>query len=111
VIGIGHQLNRELEVWRPATSPDGLGGRTTTLVQVGTVRAKVDQPSAADRLLAAQTNSLHTHTVYLLPTADVSRGDELRGAGQRLRVHHISEPSSPNYRKAEAELTQTEGSP
>jgi SPP1 family predicted phage head-tail adaptor len=111
VIGVARRLNRTLEVWRPVTTPDGAGGQATVLTQVGTVRAKVDQPSAADRMLAQQSGSRHTHTVYLLPAADVARGDELRGAGQRLAVHHVFSPSAPNYRRADCELTQSEGEP
>lgn len=108
---VAHWLNRVLEVWRPATVPDGAGGQALTLTRVGEVRAKVDQPSTADRLLAQQSGSRHTHTVYLLPAAAVARGDELRGAGQRFIVHHVSSPSRPDYRRAEAELIQTEGEP
>ncbi|MEU9654197.1 head-tail adaptor protein [Streptomyces sp. NPDC048110] len=109
---IGHWLNRELEVWRPQSVPDGHGGETTTDVrQPDPVRAKVDQPTPTERLVAAQTTSRHSHTVYLLPTADVRRGDELRDAstGERWRVLSVVEPSSTRYRKAEAELTQGQG--
>jgi head-tail adaptor len=111
VIGVGRRLNRTLEVRRPTTVPDGTGGRATVFVRVGEVRAKVDRPGASDRGMAGRTESLHTHTVYLLPDADVARGDELHGGGQVLHVHHVHEPSSPNYRRADCELTQTEGSP
>jgi SPP1 family predicted phage head-tail adaptor len=107
---IGHRLNRSLEVWRPVTTPDGAGGETTTLVrQAQPVRGKVDQPSASERLLAQQAGAEHTHDVYLLPTADVRRGDELRGRGQRLRVLFVVEPSATRYRKAECRLIQPEG--
>ncbi|MFF2774855.1 phage head closure protein [Streptomyces sp. NPDC058052] len=105
---IGHHLNRTLEVWRATLTPDGAGGQRRTMVrQPATVRGKVDQPSATDRLLAQQAGAEHTHDVYLLPTADVERGDELRGAGQRLTVRFVVEPSSTRYRKAECTLTQT----
>ncbi|MCX4686766.1 head-tail adaptor protein [Kitasatospora purpeofusca] len=106
-----HLLTRVLEVWRPTAVPDGLGGQHTTLLRVGTVRAKVDQPSAGDRLVAAQSGGRHTHTVYLRPGAAVARHDELRGDGQRFTVHHVFEPSAPVYRRADCELTQTEGEP
>ncbi|GGN47812.1 phage head closure protein [Streptomyces fuscichromogenes] len=107
---IDHLLNRTLEVWRPAPGPgDGLGGRRTTYVNTGrTVRAKVDQPSDSDRMLAQQASSEHTHTVYLLPTADVTRGDQLRGDGQTLRVTATVTPSSPVYLKAPCTLVQSE---
>ena len=103
---IGHLLNRRLEVWRPAGEGDGYGGRRTTWVQRGTAAAKVDQPAAAERLLAQQAGAAHTHSVYLLPDADVARGDQLRGDGQVLRVLATYSPSSPVYLKADCELVQ-----
>lgn len=114
--GIGRYLNRSLEVWRPGTAPDGYGGQTTTLVLQGSVRAKVDQPSVGERAIAAQTNSRHSHDIYLQPRADVRRGDELRGADalgntQHFRVQSVVQPSTPIYTKALVELIQTEGEP
>ncbi|MEU3600884.1 head-tail adaptor protein [Streptomyces sp. NPDC006798] len=109
-MSIGHRLNRTLEVWRPQTDPDGYGGQTVTYVrQPVDVRAKVDQPGTSDRMLAQQAGSEHTHTVYLLPGADVARGDELRGRGQVLRVLAVAEPSATRYRRAECHLVQPEG--
>lgn len=109
---IGHLLNRELAVWRPVRTPDGYGGHTTELVAQSTpVAAKVEPPSAEEQMVAAQARSEHTHTIYLLPTADVRRGDELRGDGQTFRVLAVGEPSSPVYRKARAQLIQSEGEP
>lgn len=113
---IGRYLNRQLTVYRPQTAPDGYGGQTTTLVAVGTVRAKVDQPSPTERMVAAQTNSRHSHDIYLLPSADVRRGDQLRGTDalgndQAFRVQSVVQPSTPVYSKALVELTQNEGEP
>ncbi|MGA5605923.1 head-tail adaptor protein [Streptomyces griseoincarnatus] len=106
---ITHLLNRQLEVWRSSRVPDGLGGWTTTKAPQGEVAAKVDQPSVRERMLAAQAGSEQTHSVYLLPDADVRRGDELRGDAQVLRVLSVVEPSGPVYRKAECQLIQKEG--
>ncbi|MFE3495263.1 head-tail adaptor protein [Streptomyces sp. NPDC059175] len=111
---IGRYLNRRLEVWRNTTVPDGAGGEDTTLVLQGTVRAKVDQPSPTERLVAAQAGSRHSHDIWLLPTADVQRGDELRGTDalgrqQVFRVQSVVQPSRPVYSKAFVELTQQEG--
>ncbi|MGI5443821.1 head-tail adaptor protein [Streptomyces shenzhenensis] len=111
---ITHLFNRRLQVRRPSTADDGYGGQSGDLVtQPGTVAAKVDQPSAAERALAAQTDSRHTHTVYLQPAADVRYGDVLRdpATGEQWRVTAVVGPSTPVYRKAEAELMQTEGEP
>lgn len=111
-MSIDHWLNRELEVWRPTTQPDGAGGQSTTFTrQPEPVRAKVGQPTTSERLLAQQAESRHSHSIYLLPAADVRRGDELRDAatGEVWRVMSLSGPSSPRYRKATTELTQSEG--
>ncbi|MGW2580833.1 phage head completion protein [Streptomyces virginiae] len=107
---IDRWLNRGLQVWRPHETPDGAGGQDVALVrQADDVRAKVDQPSTAERTLAMQAGSEHSHTVYLLQSADVARGDELRGGGQALRVLSVSVPSSTRYRRAECKLIEPEG--
>lgn len=106
---VGRLLNRQLQVWRTTTVPDGMGGQTSTAAQVGTVAGKVDQPSPSERMLAAQAGSEHTHNVYLQPTADVRRGDELRGNGQVLRVLSVVQPSRPVYSKAECQLIEEAG--
>lgn len=111
---IGHWLNRTLQVWRPEESDDGHGGMDSTYVrQPDDVQAKADQPSAADQLLAAQTRSKHDTDVFLLPTADVRRGDELRdeSTGESWTVLHVFGPSTARYRKAQSELIQGEGEP
>ncbi len=114
--GIGRYLNRELTVWRPGAADDGHGGQTTLFVEAGTVRAKVDQPSPTERMVAAQTTSRHSHNVYLAPGADVRRGDQLRGTdalgtAQVFRVQAVVQPSVPVYSKALVELIQAEGEP
>ncbi|KLL11584.1 MULTISPECIES: head-tail adaptor protein [Protofrankia] len=109
---IGHWLNRTLQVWRPTRTQDGAGGyRTVYVRQPSDVRAKVDQPSDAERLLAVQTQSEQTDGIYLLPTDDVRRGDELRDpdSGEVWRVAGVMRPSSVRYRKAHGELVQSEG--
>ena len=106
---VTHLLNRTLEVWRTVATDDGAGGQDTTVVRQADVAAKVDQPSAAERTLAAQAGSEHTHSVYLKPAAGVQRGDELRGDGQTFRVLSVVKPSAPVYSKAECQLIQKEG--
>ncbi|MGW2591957.1 phage head closure protein [Streptomyces sp. NPDC001515] len=106
---IGRWLTRTLQVWRPVTADDGYGGQDVTLMPQGDVGAKVDQPTATDQTLAQQSGATLTHSIYLLPTADVQRGDELRGAGQEYSVHAVVQPSGPRYTKALCELRQTEG--
>ncbi|GHI91277.1 phage head completion protein [Streptomyces olivaceus] len=111
--GLGRRLNRSLAVWRETTTDDGAGGQETTLTQVATVRGKVDQPSPTERLIAQQSESRHSHNVFLLPRANVRRGDELRGTdalgkAQTFRVQSVVQPSTPVYSKALVELIQTQ---
>ncbi|WP_406262566.1 head-tail adaptor protein [Streptomyces chartreusis] len=111
---IGHWLNRALQVWRRQSEDDGYGGQVSTRVrQPDDVLAKVDQPSASERLLAAQTDSEHTHSIFLLPTADVRRGDYLRDdtTGEQWRVLAVVGPSTARYCKADSQLIQGEGEP
>lgn len=107
-MGVGHLLNRMLEVHRPVTAPDGSGGQTVTLVHVGDVAAKIDQPTATERQVGEQWAAEHSHTARFLPGADVARGDELRGDGQTFRVLATLTPSRPVYLKAPVQLVQSE---
>lgn len=103
-----HELNRELAVWRPFLDPDGAGGQVVTMLQVGEVRGRVSQPSAAEQLVAAQAGAVHTYAVYLKPDAEVFRGDELRDAGQVFRVKATYRPSEAVYLRADCELDEPE---
>lgn len=103
-----HLLNRELSVWRRTLTSDGAGGRTATWGEVATVRARVSQPSAAERTVAAQAGAVHTHAIYVLPDAGVARGDELRGDGQVFEVHAVFEPSADVYRRCDCQEIQPE---
>lgn len=108
-MSIGHLLGRTLAVNRPSTAPDGSGGQTVTFVEAGTVRAKVDQPTADERREGDQWAAEHSHTIRFLPGADVRRGDELTGGGQRFRVLATVTDSHATYLKAPAELIEPEG--
>lgn len=97
------------EVWRPAETVDSLGGRSVVFTRVASVRCKVDQASAAEREESGQWGAECTNGVYMLPSADVRRGDELRGGPLVLRVLAVIQPSTPQYRKALCSAVQAEG--
>lgn len=100
-------LNASAEVFREGRVSDGMGGYTTGWGKVGTVRARFSQPSATERVQGAQLGSTLSHVVYLLPTADVRRGDELRTPGRVFRVLATFEPSeSGTYLRADCEVRQ-----
>lgn len=104
---VARLLNVTADVWRQTESPDGMGGQTTALAKVGSVRARFSQPSATERVVAAQNNAELSHVVYLLPTADVHRGDELRKAGRVFLVLATYEPSEPDtYLRADCKERQ-----
>jgi SPP1 family predicted phage head-tail adaptor len=105
-----HELPETLAVWRPTKVTDEWGGETVTPALVGTVRAKVSQPAAAEQIEAQQASSTMTMIVHMRPDADVRRGDELRRTdGDVLRVKYTMHPSEPVYLRADCEQIQAEG--
>ncbi len=109
VVSVWARLNTRREVWRPSMVSDGMGGLPREFARVGVVRCKVDLPSAKEREQAGKWGAEMSHVVFLLPTADVRRGDELRGGGPTLRVIAVYGPSGPRYLKALCGAEQTEG--
>jgi len=100
-------LNAQLEVWRFTRTSDGMGGWLETWSQVGTVRARLSQPTARERVLADAAQARLTHVVYLPHDADVRRSDELRLGPRALEVLATFEPSVPGtYLRANCEERQ-----
>lgn len=110
--GIGHLLNARVEVWRAVLADDGGGGQIETWEPQGTQPARLSQPSSAQREAGDQLGAELTHVVYLRPSADVRRGDELRRAEQGLQVRAVFEPSvAGTYRRADCTSRQAERGP
>ncbi|MGX1133187.1 head-tail adaptor [Streptomyces glaucescens] len=104
---IARLLNASAEVWRETRAPDGMGGWISAWAAVATVRARFSQPSAAERVVAAQNAAELSHVVYLLASADVRRGDELRRGTDVFEVLATFEPSEPGtYLRANCKLRQ-----
>lgn len=103
-----HELRRTLAVWRPDTMEDGAGGQDVVMVEVGEVQVQVSQPSAAERISAAQAGAEMTHVMHARPDAQVYRGDELRGGGDTFYVIATVQPSQPVYLRIEAKRIQAE---
>ncbi|WP_443050922.1 head-tail adaptor protein [Streptomyces sp. NBC_00208] len=100
-------LNTQVSVWRTSRIPDGMGGWLDTVSVVSSERARLSQPSAAERTTADQTTARLTHVVYLPADADVRRSDELRQGARKLTVLAVFEPSEPGtYLRADCELKQ-----
>lgn len=104
---IGHRLNSTLTVYRATFSDDGAGGRTKTFAENGTIRAQVNQPTAAERAAAAQLGANLSHVVHTTYGADVERGDELdNGGARRLRVVAVLNDSRETYSRLECEVVE-----
>jgi len=87
---------------------DGAGGQDVEMVPAGEIQAQVSQPTAAERVAAAQAGAELTHVIHALPDADVRRGDELRGGGDTFYVIATVQPSDPVYLRIEAKRIQPE---
>lgn len=115
---IRHLLNMSVDIYRATPSDDGQGGTTRALTQVGTVRARVSQPTATERAVAAQMGAVVQHVVHVAYTTDVERGDEIDtgaypygassyGVGpRRLRVQSVVSDSSATYKRLECQVIQ-----
>jgi head-tail adaptor len=104
---VGHLLNASLTVHRTVRTSDGMGGYTSVLTALGSVRARVSQPSATERVVAAQNGADLSHVVYLAPSADVKRGDELHRASDVFEVLATYQPSvSGTYLRVDCKLRQ-----
>ncbi|MFF8942840.1 head-tail adaptor protein [Streptomyces sp. NPDC014864] len=86
-------LNVSADVYRDQRTPDGMGGYTRAWVDHGPVRCRFSQPTAVERTIGAQHGDSLTHVVYLLPNADVQRGDELRRGSDVFLVLATYQPS------------------
>jgi hypothetical protein len=113
VSSITHWLNTELHVWRETTVPDGSGGFTVSYVDQGSAMFKVDQSSAAEALVAAQSEASHSHNIYAEPDADVVRNDRLAVSGidpntakPYYRIVSTTTPSTAIYLKCVAERVE-----
>jgi len=110
---IGHLLTQTLSVYRSVDTVDNGGGRLQVFVQVGTVRAKVDQPTPAEVELAGVWGAQLSHVVRTEVYEDIRREDEFGGelpsevlADQRLRVLAVVSDSHQTYRRMLCEITQ-----
>jgi SPP1 family predicted phage head-tail adaptor len=107
---VARLLNNRVAVWRSVTADDGGGGQSTSWTFMHNLRARLSQPSARERQAAEQAEASLTHIVYLQPSADVRRGDELRLAGGTvLEVTATFQPSeSGTYLRADCTARQSE---
>lgn len=110
---IEHLMTQTLSLYRPTDVEDEGGGQVETLVQIGTIRAKVNQPTPEEVQAAGTWGAQLSHVVHTPVHNDVRRGDELGGEtpsevlpGFRLRVISVVSDSHQTYRRLLCEVTQ-----
>ena len=109
---VGRLLNTTVTVWRVVLADDGGGGQAETWTEISTQRARLSQPTAAQREAGDQTGADLTHVAYLRPGVDVRRGDQLRQDGLVLEVVAVFEPSvRGTYLRADCTSRQEGGGP
>lgn len=91
----GWLLNETFTIERPTRSDDGTGGWSESNTTIGDVAMRVRPTTVREReQLSGETHeSQVTHIAYSQTSADIVRGDELVGRGQRLVVVAVKEPS------------------
>lgn len=106
---IEHLLRETLDVYRRTQIDDGYGGKSYEMTFIGTIQARLSQPTAAERMQASGWQAQVDYAqLYIMPTADVQRGDELRGSGFVFRVKSLIRPSIPIYLRVGCEYEQFE---
>jgi hypothetical protein len=107
---IRHLLNASVDVYRSTYTDDGQGGRTSSVAKVGAERARIAQPTAQERAIAAELGAVLEAVVHFELAADVQRGDELDdGGARRLRVQSVVSDSSRTYKRAECQRIEGAG--
>lgn len=92
------------EIWRPLPVDDGSGGQTVTMAALGFVRGDVRELSGRELIEAQQAGAEHTHAGYFRARANIARNDELRRAGEALRVLTVS-PTFPEHPQGRLRVT------
>lgn len=104
---ISRLLNTSVEVWRATRTPDGGGGYEEAWVLVDTIRARISQPTARERLIADQAQAKLDTVVYAPDGADIRRNDELRQPSRSFQVLATFQPSVPGtYLRADCYVIQ-----
>ena len=104
---VGHLLVDTTDQWRPTPTADAAGGQSVVRVHLGSLRCRRRQPIVTvEGELGAQDVANVTDVVYLPPTADVRRNDELHFGADVLDVHAVYTPSLPVYRRADCRSRQ-----
>lgn len=110
---IDHLMTQTLSVYRSEDTVDSGGGRVQAFSQVGTIRAKVNQPTPDEVQAAGVWGARLSHVVHTPVQNDVRRGDEFGGelpsellTGYRLRALAVVSDSHQTYRRALCETVQ-----
>lgn len=100
-MSVASLLNTTVDITRRTSTSDGRGGQTATWSTVGTIPARVSQPTSTTDVLLGDQDVMHiVGIVYLEPGADVRRNDRIAHDGRVLEVRDVIEPSVGVYLRA-----------
>lgn len=106
-------MTQTLSLYRSVDIIDSGGGRDQVMLQVGTLRAKVNQPTPEEVQAAGVFGARLSHVVHTAAFVDIRRGDEFGGelpsevlSGYRLRVVSVVSDSHSTYLRMMCETTQ-----
>lgn len=90
-------LNKTYTVARQARASDGQGGWTVSFAAVGSFKGRMRPATGVERELAAAEQRQISHVLYVRPTADIQRGDQVTGDGATWEVLGVREPSRADH--------------
>lgn len=110
---IEHLMTHTLSHYRMVNVEDSGGGQVETFEQVGTIRAKVNQPTPEEVEAAGVWGAQLSHVIHTPVYNDVRRADEFGGElpseilpGFRLRALAVVSDSHSTYRRIMCGTTQ-----
>jgi hypothetical protein len=112
-MSIAHLMTQTLSQYRGEPVVDSGGGQDIVWSQVGTLRAKVNQPTPEEIQAAGTWGAQLSHVVHAEAYEDVRRGDMFGGEtpsevlpGFMLRVIAVVSDSHQTYRRMLCEVVQ-----
>ena len=112
-MSVAHLMTQTLSQYRGEQVEDSGGGQELTFSFVGSVRAKVNQPTPEEVQEAAVWGAQLSHVVHTEVYEDIRRGDMFGGEtpsevlpGFMLRVIAVVSDSHQTYRRALCEVVQ-----
>jgi head-tail adaptor len=90
-------LNRQFQIMRKMRNSDGQGGWLESWAIIAVNPGRLSPIGTTERVVAAQSQAVITHTFYCLESEDILRGDQIRSGNtlvEAIGVQRTSEPGN-----------------